>query len=187
MLDIGDIAIDIQLRHPRQPSLLRVTAILYDLTLLHELSVLLTDPEFRGYSFDQFFWRRNGRPLDEDQRLIVDSLVVESPLKLGAGLKHSVTMIGALWVFVQGIEKVSTIDLQRQKVRAEIEYTLAETEKIHLESAEIRRRFASSDYVLDSLAAHQGPAAQETLQRLTNRLKAQELQVDALRVRPYKP
>jgi regulator of replication initiation timing len=190
MLERGDITIELQLRHPDQLPLVRVTSFLYDLALLHEYSVLVTDIEFSDYRFNPAFWRRNGRPLDDTQRLVVEALVLESPLRLRAGLRYSAAAMAALWVFIQAIDKLSVIDIHRQQVKAEVEHTIAETEKLRLESAEIRQRLgmtSGSTETIEELAARHGSDAEDTLRRLTNRLRAQALQVDALHVRPYHP
>jgi hypothetical protein len=99
------------------PFLHAISSLLYDFELAHDLSVLLSYPQYSRYEFSRFFWYRNGRSLSSVHKLRTFSITKNSPL----ALEVVVTAIGSVWVLVQIFEKISTWSLDREKARLEIE------------------------------------------------------------------
>ena len=64
------------------PTLLDVTSFLYDLNLLYEFLRLSIDPAHRDFIFSQHSYYRNGRPLQNFERLHVESLKLSSPMDI---------------------------------------------------------------------------------------------------------
>jgi hypothetical protein len=178
----GDVGLDLSLREPEDIQLQRLTAIYYDLNLLYEFCVLVSRDEYLGYRFDQYFWRRNGQPLLDDQRLILRGLSYGSPAISRFGIANAVAVSGVLWTLVQGIERVAMIGPNREHIRAQAVEALANAAKLRAEAADTYRRPDTVTPSLDTAAARRGDAALQTLDTLTRRLSAQRLEIDALRI-----
>jgi hypothetical protein len=103
------------------PLVLDVSSFLYDLNLLYEIARLATDPNYDEFKFSRFVYYRGGRPLQEGDRLRVQSLRQESPLALVVVLAAVPVAIGAVWGVVQIVDKIGNASLNRRKLRAEVE------------------------------------------------------------------
>jgi len=103
------------------PSLLDVSSFLYDLNLLYEISRLATDPKYHDFSFSNYAFYRRGRPLDERDRLYVQSLSHRSPIAIVLVVTAVATGVGGIWGIVQIAEKVANARLNRRKLQAEVE------------------------------------------------------------------
>jgi len=139
------------------PPLLAVSSLLYDLELVHDLGILVTDERYAGYEFTQFFYRRNGRPLLGDHRLKARSIQLQSPL----ALELIFGGIAAVWALVQVAEKARDWRLNRRKLAAEVEKLEAERDTARLQEATTR---AGLEKALDDKEAAQ------ILNRLARRL-----------------
>nr|WP_320114046.1 hypothetical protein [uncultured Desulfuromonas sp.] len=93
-----------------------VSNLLYDFVLLHDFSVLISEPEYKNYSFTQYFFYRKGRPLKEEHKAIGHTIVKNSPLLL----EVIIPSLGAAWVLLQIFEKVANFSLNREKLRLEV-------------------------------------------------------------------
>lgn len=106
----------------KEPYLLDVSSMLYDLGLAHDLSVLLSEPEYRNYRFTQYFWFRTGRPIKPPYRARAVRISKQSPLLL----EVVIPTLGAIWILVQIFEKVSNWKLSREKLELEVRKLRAE-------------------------------------------------------------
>lgn len=124
----------------RYPSVLQFSRFLYHLNLIYEVSRLALDPQYRRFRFPKLQYRptiNRLRPLD---RMMLFRISLNSPWQLSSSFVYDVARmgagaLGALWLFVQSLDKLSTIPLNRRKLRAEIE-------KIELESAKLRNEIS---------------------------------------------
>ena len=109
------------------PDLLDISSLLYDLELSHDYGVLLSEKQHWDFQFSRFFWNRKGRPIEPYYRVKAAKIIKTSPLELTL----VIASVGALWVVLQIIEKVTNWPLNRKKLRLE-------TEKLEIEVAEKR-------------------------------------------------
>jgi hypothetical protein len=118
------------------PTLLDVSAFLYDFNLLYEYVRLAVDPQYSQYDFDRpFSWTRNNRPLLNADRLRVVQLRHESPLLLVAALPAVAAGIAAVWGVLQITEKIVDWPLDREKKRLDVEKLRVEVRNAGLPDA----------------------------------------------------
>ena len=115
--DGKSLVVRFEFEEDQYPFLLSVSSLLYDFELAHDLSVLLSYPQYSRYEFSQYFWYRNGRPLSPFHKLRTFSISKNSPLTL----EVVVGAVGGIWVLIQMFEKVANWRLNREKTRLEIE------------------------------------------------------------------
>ncbi len=146
----------------RYPQLMTITSTMYDLELAHDLSVILAYPEYQDRKFDPYFWYRNGRRINENHRLRAGTIIRESPLLL----ELIVTAVGAAWVLVQILDRVSNWHLNREKVRVEIDNMRKDGQLKDLEILERTRK---------QLPFSDRPGAQEMMDRLIRRFEHNDI------------
>lgn len=116
-------------------TLLEFSRLLYHLDLVYEISRLATDDTYRKYKFPEQTFRRFVSPLEPNDQMILSRVRHESPWELSVLLHDPVALLtgglGALWLFVQCLEKLSTLGLNRRKLKFEID-------KLKLEAAKLR-------------------------------------------------
>ena len=100
----------------KEPFLLDVTSLLYDFELMHDLVLLVYSKEYSEYVFTNRFYYRTGRPLEKQHRLRAVKIVKKSPLIIEVSMA-----VGALWAFIQAIEKISNWKINKEKLRLEVE------------------------------------------------------------------
>ncbi len=167
--------------------LLRLNAVFYDLNLLYDFCVLVTRDQHLTYRFDQYFWRRNGRPLAENERLFLRSLRYGSPVQSRFGITQAVAISGTLWVLVQAVERVVMLGPNRELVRAQTLEALASAAKLRADADEVNTRLGTMTPTLDSVTARRGEEARRTLDTLLNRMRSQHIEIDALRIYAIPP
>ena len=153
------------------PFLLDITSLLCNIALAYDFCVLLTEDEYRGYKFTQFFWYRKGRPLKNVHRLRIARLVKQSPLLV----EVIIPSLGALWVLLQLIEKVRTWNLSHEKLQLEVEKLRREREQ---DREQIRELYAKQ---LSQLAEERDANIIE--ETLTKRLSDSPLKLTRLEVK----
>lgn len=154
----------------RFPFLLSLSSLLYDIELLHDVSVILSYPEYEGTRMvTPYFFFRNGRPIRPDHMVRAAKVVKQSPLTV----EVAIAAIGGLWVLVQIIDKVSNWSLNRQKLRLEIE-------KLQYETALKQLEFGDS--LRDRVERFE---AERVQQQLVSRLEASEFRLTDMSVRPF--
>src|SRR5437867_12627888 len=62
--------------------LLELSSLLYDMELVHDLGILITESRYADYHITPSFWQRSGRPLADSDRLRVRTDILASPLIL---------------------------------------------------------------------------------------------------------
>jgi hypothetical protein len=112
-------------------TLLEVTSFLYDFNLLYEIDRLAIDPVYESFRFSSNVYYRTGRPLQNSDRLHVESLKLGSPVELTTLIVAVPAAATALWVTLQSANLISNWSLNRRKLKAEVE-------KIEFENAERR-------------------------------------------------
>ncbi len=124
-------------------SALELSSVVYDIGLLHDLTVLSVREEYRKYRLTRFFWYRKGRPVKPEHQLIVRSVSAASPITLDLAIPAAVGVATVFWLFVQSLAKISswkdesrirTLDIQLKEIRVAREaLTLGEEVREQLE------------------------------------------------------
>ncbi len=140
---------------PRHPTFLSVSSLFTDLLLVHDLAVLLSYPEYRAYQFGPDFWLQHGRPIAPDHQARTHSIIKQSPLDLGL----IIAAIGAIWAFVQIVDKVANWQLNRQKLELELikakQDIVKNNQEIALKELETMQKSASLEQVIRERNAEQ--------------------------------
>jgi hypothetical protein len=107
------------------PHISDIALFLYDFTSLYEIVRLAVDPRYRNYRFSRFSLYRNGRPLEERDRLELGSIRMRSPLEVVASIAvaggAAASVATAIWVVVQTIEKIYNLPVNREKLELEVQ------------------------------------------------------------------
>jgi hypothetical protein len=150
--DAGYFEISLRGQDDDYPSLLDVSAFLYDFNLVYEFSRLATDPKYSGYTFSRYSWNRFSRPISAGDRLRVAMLRHESPL-LFVGLVAAVpAAVGAVWGLVQIVEKIANLRvnreiliLQRDKLKRELLEVSPDASRVLEDDTWFRHRIESQE------------------------------------------
>jgi hypothetical protein len=147
------------------PSVLLFSRFLYHLCLVYEVSRLATDPQYRRFRFPRVQFHPTVSRLDPIDRMVLLRISQNSPWQLSASFVHdaatmSVGALGGLWLLVQCLDKLSTISLNRRKLRAEIE-------KIELESAKLQNEMSASTFSMRRITDASGHPDIQLSQRTT--------------------
>jgi hypothetical protein len=110
------------------PTLLDVTSFLYDVNLLYEFRRLSIDPEHQGFVFSQYAYYRNRRPLEDFERLHVESLKLSSPFEVSTVVAVVGGAIGAVGGLVVIVQTTLNASLNRRKLAAEVKKLERENE-----------------------------------------------------------
>lgn len=170
---MAEYLLTLQFSDEEKPFLLDITSLLYDLELAHDFGVLATEPEYRGYEFNRFFWYRNGRRIKPIHRVRAARIVKQSPLLI----EVIIPSLGALWVLLQIIEKVSNWKLSREKLEFEVEKHRWEQEE---RREEVRQRYADQ---LGQLS--QNSEASGIQQSLTKRLSESSIKLVQVEIQEF--
>ncbi len=116
-----NIKIQLVFNEENTPYLLDISSLLYDFELLHDFSLVICSEEYSDYRFSRYFWYRNGRPVKKQHRLRAARIIKESPLTIELIFAGITVFSGALWVMVQAIERIRDWNLNKEKLRREVE------------------------------------------------------------------
>jgi hypothetical protein len=122
------IRLDLKADEATTPTLLEVSSFLYDFNLIYELSRLVADPQYEGVRLSRFTLYRNGRPLDDRDRMGVQRVSHQSPLELITIIGLASGAVASMWGIVQVAERIFNWPLNRRKLRAEVEKLELENE-----------------------------------------------------------
>ncbi len=120
MAEQTNVTIRLEFGVEEKALLLDVSSLLYDFELLYDFLVLSTLEEYKEYRFSQYFWYRNGRPLEDFDRLRLVEIRKSSPLILCIGIGAFVLSQILLPLFTI-FERISDRKLNRQKLELEVE------------------------------------------------------------------
>jgi len=133
--------------YEKTPLLSDFSYLLYNLELLYDLSLILYAEEYATYKFSPFFWFRKGRPIKIYHKLRVARIVKESPLTIELIVAGIPTILGAIYLALQIIEKIWNMKLNREKLKLEVEISRIEKEKRRLELEEMIRERKAEDFL----------------------------------------
>ncbi len=105
----------------KQPYLIDVSSLLYDIELIHDLCLIIGAEDYSDYGFSRFFWYRNGRPIKQNHKLRAARIIKDSPLTIELLLTGIVAFPTSLWLLIQAIDRISNFRLNRRKLELEIE------------------------------------------------------------------
>ena len=153
--DRPSIIARLHFEEPRYPSFLSVSSLFTDLLLVHDLAVLLSYPEYGAYKFGPRFWLRKGRPIAPVHQVRTFSIAKQSPLDLGL----VIAAIGAIWAFVQIVDKVAHWQLNREKLELDLikakQDIIKNNQEIALKELETMQTSASLQKVIHERNAEQ--------------------------------
>lgn len=97
-----------------------LSAFAYDTALAYD-AVVLSDDEY--YTFNQYFWRRNGRPVRTEERARLIRLRYESPVLIEiAGVAGAILTVGTTLEWLRNIprrERLKGIEVRKAEVELE--------------------------------------------------------------------
>lgn len=136
------------------PMLADVENFLYDLNFLYEIVRLAADPQYERFRFSHNVFYRRGRPLEDEDRLHVESLTLASPidihlvvnlnLGLAAGTVAGTATLISILAYADKIATLLNLPLERRKLRAEVE-------KLERENAEADLKAPSEDRMFETV------------------------------------
>ncbi len=85
-------SLELSYKHPSKLQLLDISSFFYDFELLHDLTLLTLGDDYKSYKFNRFFWFRNGRPIRNEQKIILSEVQKQSPLKLNLTFNKTIAL-----------------------------------------------------------------------------------------------
>jgi hypothetical protein len=168
------VSIRVQAKADRPLDISTAGLFLYDLDSLYKIIRLALDPAYKSYRFSRFSLYRNGRPLADQDRLLVKRLKLSSPLEVLATVAAvggaATTVAAAVWTLVQTIEKIYNLRLNREKLELEVF-------KLQREAVQPRLPLDLPDKPLSSDRILKRRAADEPLETLEKRLASSAIQI----------
>lgn len=167
--------------------------------LLNDATVL-SGPKY-DYEFNEFFWRRNGRPTLPEDRVVVSHVRHESPflieiLVAGAvaggvgggfglikGLEH-VLYTKHRWRKAKNEEATRDADLQLKLIQVERERRELEASSDEPSRLIVIERDAPPIVIPNQAEVLQDPESQRFFARIVRRMKRNSLEIDELSSRP---
>lgn len=130
-------------------SMLDFSSLLYDINLLNDLLVLTLLPDYKKFTFSQYFWYRKGRAIKDEHKLYLKSVRHESPIELVVIVAAAASSIPLVWGLIQSFEKIYNWKLNREKLRLEVENLKLKNDSMYLENQkkyyEIESEIAKKD------------------------------------------
>lgn len=113
--------IRVEAEDTNSPHLGDLASLIYDFNLVYEISRLATDPRYQDYKFSRFVWNRNRRPLKDQDRLLLQSMKLESPLVFTLVVPKIPAAIASIWGLVQITERIADWNVNRRIRRLELD------------------------------------------------------------------
>jgi hypothetical protein len=147
-----DARLRVEGAHPA-PTLLDLSAAIYDFTLTYEIAVISSLPEYTDYNLANFFVVGRNRPVHRDHQLRVKQITYASPFQILGFIPKAVSVIpGIVEAFVRAIEIVYTapVRLRVSKKRLQLEETVLDRQILQAqEQLQLERlRQRTEDYPL---------------------------------------
>lgn len=169
---------------------------LYDFATLYELIRLAVDPKYDDFKFSRFSLYRNGRPIKPKDDIYIESLKHSSPLELIAQIALPTGLaLAAAWTFVQLIDKVYNLPLNRKKLILDTRNSELDVEKKQLEIAALRKDALLTDedfekYVLSKDQSEQmfdQRKAVDPIRTAVKRLRKSSIKIEELELEVIDP
>ena len=121
------------------PTVLDFNAFTYDFNFLYEIHRLALDPKYAEFDFRRSsrIHTRYGRPLEESDRLRLESIRLESPLEFITLIPIIGAAVAAVWGAVQVVDKISRWKLERRALHLDNEKKRLEVQKLERELAKL--------------------------------------------------
>ncbi len=154
----------------KRPKLGDISYLLYNLELLHDLSLIVSLKEYKDYKIPPSFWYRGGRPLKDEHKERTIRIVKESPLVL----EVIIGAPAAALILLKAAREIDTWMIEREKLKEEKKKAEAEREK-----TEIERESAKID--LEGKLEESG--ATGTYDKIRKRLEDLPIELEDIEVR----
>ena len=122
------------------PTVEEIGLFLADFATLYELHRLRVDPYYGDFVFSRFALYRNGRPIDDEDKLYVEKIKHESPIELvtllAAGVVGVTTTLRGL---VESFEKIYNFRLNRKLLEQNLRNAELDGEKNSLRSRNLEK------------------------------------------------
>lgn len=126
------LQIIIQANQLNSPATADVGLFVIDFDSLYELIRLSVDPKYAEFNFTRFALYRNARRVDQPDKMYVELLRLASPLEMASAIAvyagGAASVAATLWVFVQALERIYNLKLNREKLQLEIKKLKRELE-----------------------------------------------------------
>jgi hypothetical protein len=122
------------------PTILEFSRFLYQVHLSYEIARLATDPEYASFPFPQHTFSPLTSRLQVRDRLRLEAVRHESPWRFKTTLIGIGAVAPTLWLLAQSLDKIGNYELNREKVRAEIQEIETRTRSERLSNVETATR-----------------------------------------------
>lgn len=120
-MELDYLKIKLTFTADKKPYLLDISSLLYDFELLHDLFLIIYADEYKYYKIANYFWYRKGRPIKREHRIKTLKIEEGSPLTVKIIVSLIFALSGAFWALIQAIERISNWNLNRKKLKLEVE------------------------------------------------------------------
>lgn len=131
------------------PEIQDVTALLYDIELVHDFALLVSEEEYSSFRFTRHFLYRNGRPIRQCHKARIMRISLGSPIILEIIIPSIATIMGILKI----LELLSNRKLKREKLELEVE-------KLREENEERRKQSRIRDLQIENIAEQRKAVAE---------------------------
>jgi hypothetical protein len=165
-----------------QPYLLNISSLLYDIELLHDFSLLLSEgggqtrlpiPKYCSYEFPRSFWYRNGRPIYHQHKIRIAEITKGSPFTVELVFAGITVASGAFWLMLQALEKIQNWKINRKKLKLEVDHLSL---KIAMEEFELEEEIRARE------KREAGTRARAILNSLIRRLESNPINLESMEI-----
>jgi len=167
------VKVRVQTLEPPQPTLLDVSAFLYDFNLLYEVGRLSTDEKYRGARLSHATFYRWGRPIYFEDRLRVESLRHESPIEVSVVLQAVTGAFFSLAGIAGAFLYLRKQYAEGTKLQNEGEYYKALTQKTEIEVSKAHKSYSRMEAQLRAFKK-----AAKSMDEPNNNLKVEGFRID---------
>lgn len=174
-----------------RPTVEELGLFLADFATLYELHRLNSDPFYGDFTFSRFALYRNGRPIDEYDKLYIESIRHESPIEAAVVLAAIVGFGAALKNFVESLEKIYNFRHNRKKLDLDIRNGELDLEKKQLEIEKLRlerlSKITSVDsFIVDSRSTVESRSATTWIRKVEARLERSSIRIENVEIDFFK-
>ena len=170
------------------PTVEEIGLFLADFATLYELHRLSADPYYGDFVFSRFALYRNGRPIDDEDKLYVEKIKHESPIELmiflAAGAAGVTTTLRGL---VESLEKIYNFRLNRELLEQNLRNAELDEEKKKLEIQELREKRRHKLLTVDTVEAESRTTIESHspatwIHRVERRLEKNSIRIERLEI-----